>query len=341
MTDERSGNITTDILDAVKSATAKWTKQRKSEERQPGNIRYRATRMTREPSIKQVDAAAWVMEECYLKVSANNTLPALVRQIYYQARPQIMELTENKELGYGYFSQTLVPNYIEDNGVDWDIVYDVRGHLEEPHTSRRIGIGTLEVRNYLGAMQPPEIVRGHFTDASIDVIGPKGNIAGVFYCEKEGFNPLFKAVDLANRYDLMLMSNKGLSVTAARALIDHVCGDHKIPLFVAHDFDVAGFSILATLVRDTRRYQFRNVIKPIDLGLRLDDIEGLEREPAAATKTRPRDSAQPVGRKRRDRSRNRDSIARARRTECAHLRCPDRHDRAKAESVWAEKGNSR
>ena len=45
--------------------------------------------------------------------------------------------------------------------------------------------------------------------------------------------------------------------------------------------------ILGTLHRDTRRYQFSNFIEPIDLGLRLGDIAGLEREPAAATKTNP------------------------------------------------------
>ena len=107
----------------------------------------------------------------------------------------------------------------------------------------------------------------------------------MLFCEKEGFNPLFKAVNLANRYDLMIVSTKGVSVTAARRLIDDICGDNDLPLFVLHDFDVAGFMILGTLQRDTRRYQFSNAIEVIDLGLRLDDIAGLEREPAAATKT--------------------------------------------------------
>src|SRR4029077_17342764 len=105
--------------------------------------------------------------------------------------------------------------------------------------------------------------------------GPDGNLAAVLFCEKEGFNPLFKAVNLANRYDLMIISTKGVSVTAARRLIDDVCGDNNLPLFVLHDFDVAGFMILGTLQRDTRRYQFSNAIKVTDLGLRLDDIAGL------------------------------------------------------------------
>src|SRR5262249_1127787 len=83
----------------------------------------------------------------------------------------------------------------------------------------------------------------------------------------------------------MIVSNKGVSVTAARKLIDSVCGDNKLPLFVLHDFDFDGFKIFGTLQRDTRRYQFSNAIEVIDLGLRLSAIAGLEREPAAASRT--------------------------------------------------------
>jgi len=166
-----------------------------------------------------------------------------------------------------------------------NVVYDARGHFEEPHTNRRIGCGTIEVGNYLCAVEEPDIVPADFAGASVDVIGPSGNLSGVLFCEKEGFGPLFKAVNLACRYDLMIVSTKGVSVTAARRLIDTVCGEHRLPLFALHDFDIAGFMILGTLQRDTRRYQFSNAFETFDLGLRLADITGLEREPAAATKT--------------------------------------------------------
>jgi hypothetical protein len=282
---KRPRNIANDMIDAVETATRKWTRQKKSEERHPGNIRYRFSRMTREPRTTQKDAAWQIMEDAYMAASGNGTLPALARQIYYQARPKIMAMTDDKELAYGYFSQTLLPDYIEEHGVDWDVVYDARGHLEEPHTNRRIGCGTIEVGNYLGAMKSPEVVVAEFADASANVIGPDGGISGVLFCEKEGFNPLFKQVNLANRYDLMIISTKGVSVTAARRLIDDICGAHGLPLFALHDFDLAGFMILGTLSRDTRRYGFSNAIEVIDLGLRLKDIAGLEREPAAATKT--------------------------------------------------------
>jgi Topoisomerase 6 subunit A/Spo11, Toprim domain len=286
----RPRNIANDMIDAVEAATSKWTRQKKSEERHPGMIRYRVSRMTKEPRTTQKEAAWQIMEEAYMAASGNDTLPALARQIFYQARPKIMALTDDKELQYGYFSQTLLPDYIEEQGVDWDVVYDARGHFEEPHTNRRIGCGTIEVRNYLRSIAEPEVTPAEFNDASVDIIGPEGNIAAVFFCEKEGFSPLFKRVDLANRYDLMIISTKGVSVTAARLLIDKICGEisrnigRKIPLFTLVDFDFDGFKIRATLQRDTRRYQFTNTFEVIDLGLHLEDIAGLEREPAAATK---------------------------------------------------------
>jgi hypothetical protein len=226
MTKPRPHNIANDILDAVETATSKWTRQKKSEERHPGMARYRMSRMTREPRTSQKEAAWQVLEAAYMAASGNDTLPALARQIFYQARPKIMALTDDKELVYNYFSQTLLPDYIDGHGVDWNVVYDARGHFEEPHTHRRIGVGTIEIDNYLHAMKDePEVVDAHFSGAEIDIVGPSGNLAGVLFCEKEGFNPLFKAVNLANRYDLMIISTKGMSVTAARRLVDEICGN--------------------------------------------------------------------------------------------------------------------
>jgi hypothetical protein len=279
----RPRNIANDILDAVETATSKWTRQKKSEEKHPGLIRYRLSRMTKEPRTTQKEAAWEVLEAAYMAASGNGTLPAMARQIFYQARPKIMALTEDKQLAYGYFSQVLLPDYIEEHDVDWDVVYDARGHLEEPHTNLRIGVGTMEIRRYLQAMKEPRISEAGFDEAAISTRGPAGTVSAVLFVEKEGFGPLFKAVDLANRYDLMIISTKGVSVTAARQLIDEICGATDIPLLVL--LDIAGFMIFGTLRRDTRRYQFVNGVEPIDLGLRLEDITGLEQEPAAATKT--------------------------------------------------------
>jgi hypothetical protein len=75
------------------------------------------------------------------------------------------------------------------------------------------------------------------------------------------------------------MSTKGVSVTACRWLVDEMCED--VPLLVVHDFDKAGFTILSTLQRNTRRYSFRGNPQVVDLGLRLADVRALDLEPEA------------------------------------------------------------
>ena len=109
----------------------------------------------------------------------------------------------------------------------------------------------------------------------------------MLFIEKEGFQPLFDRVGLAEHHDIAIMSTKGVSVTAARLLVDRMCSAHSIPLLVLHDFDVAGFTILDTLRRDTRRYQFESDFEVIDLGLRLADVQamGLQSEGAASSKS--------------------------------------------------------
>jgi hypothetical protein len=286
----RPRNPSDDLLDCAEKATAKWTRQKKSEERHPGNVRYRFSRMTSEPRTTQKAAWEEIAIDVHLKVSGPRNLPAKARQMFYGARPKIMAATDDKELVYGYFSQVLLPDYAEEHPKEtkrWRIIYDARGHLEEPHTNRRIGVGTLEIDDYLNAMMDPKIIPADFSNASIETIGPSGAIAGILFCEKEGFSPLWKAVDLANRYDLMIISTKGMSVVAARKLSDKLCGivnARGIPLFPLVDFDFDAFKIRGTASRDTRRYQFENKIEVVDLGLRMEDIAGLESEPAAGTK---------------------------------------------------------
>lgn len=121
-------------------------------------------------------------------------------------------------------------------------------------------------------------------------IGPKHRYRAVLFIEKEGFIPLFEKTDLANRYDIAIMSTKGVSTTAARELIDQVCGRQKVPLLILRDFDKAGFTIAGTLQRATWRFSFRYAAQVTDLGLRLADVEqyGLDAEDVSYGKTNPK-----------------------------------------------------
>jgi Topoisomerase 6 subunit A/Spo11, Toprim domain len=270
------------IIGAVQGVTAKWSTQRKAEERHAAARARRWEVMTYRRSITIKDAAYDAIPEAYLKASAGGTLPAKARQVMYAARGRIQELT-GKALDDRYFTQTLLPDYIAEHPeltARWKVVFDARGHLVEPHTRRSIPLGTLEVETYLQRVGDPDWLEPSASVPDIETIGPSGRYGAVLFCEKEGFNELFSAVHLGERYDTAIMSTKGVSVTAARRLVDQLCACYQLSLFVLHDFDVSGFTILKTLQSDTRRYAFENEIHVIDVGLRLEDAEtwGLESE---------------------------------------------------------------
>jgi hypothetical protein len=267
-----------DIKQGLIKNLAPFTKQRKAEERHHSAGRFRRSRMIEMRGEYQTEAADAVMRECYMKASDNNRLPANARQIFYVARPLIEERTD-KPLGYAYFSQTLLPNYINKHPecAEWDVVYDDRGHFMEPHTTRVVGLGTLNVRDYAGRVNGLKLEDADFAPASVKTCGPDGSFGAVLYVEKEGFMPLFERAKLAKRYDIAIMSSKGMSVTAARFLVNRIC--RSVPLLVLHDFDAAGIIIKDTLENDTRRYSYTRRPRVVDLGLLYDDIDGLTPEP--------------------------------------------------------------
>lgn len=217
-----------------------------------------------------------------MKASGNNTLPANARQIMYAARPLVLALTGGEcWKKSSYFTQHLLPNFIEKNPnltADWNVVFDARGKLIEPHTRHRTDLGTLEVRKYLGDWS-----KGVSDEINIELNyscptrGPLHRYAYTLFIEKEGFYPLLERADIANRYDIAIMSTKGMSVTASRHLVEEL-SRQGVTILVLHDFDKSGFSIVSTLRSDTRRYKFDTQPLIVDLGLRLADVTELQLE---------------------------------------------------------------
>jgi hypothetical protein len=264
------------ILDDVTKVTRKWAEQSRREIRDANARSARRSAFVRARHITVQDAAWEIMEQAYLKASGGGRLPVKPRQIMYAARGYIQQRT-GKKLDDRYFCQTILPDYcaIRGHEIEWDIVWDARGNLIEPHTNRQVPLGTLEVRDYVAGTESRYLVRE--SHGGWETCGPDNRFGAVLFVEKEGFTPLFRAVELAERYDLAIMSTKGLSTTAARQLVDHLVGEKKVPVFCIRDFDLDGFKIAGTLREGTRRYSWRSR-GAIDLGLRGEDIETWELE---------------------------------------------------------------
>jgi DNA topoisomerase VI subunit A len=275
------------VIGLTESVTKDWTKQRKAEERDANarNRRFdRLTRMSRE-TIR--DAAFQVMEEAYLHASTNGTRPVNPRQIYYAARREILLATGRDQLQSNYFLQVLLRDYMQICGCsNWDVIWDARGHLTEAHTGRVIPIGTAEVRQYIvdhPKLGPAVEIR---STARYPTSGPENRFKTVLFIEKEGFTPILEAAQIADRFDVSILSTKGMSVSASRQLLDGLVSRGVTKILVLHDFDVSGFSIFGTLGTNSNVYRYTNKIPIFDLGLRLADVEdmGLLAEPFTTNK---------------------------------------------------------
>jgi len=272
----------------IKLVTNDWTKAKRKAARENGRLRRAELQKLKDNSKPKIDtktAAYEVMEQAYLKASNNGRLPANARQIMYAARPLIIEFTGKSKLDDAYFTQTLLPNFIDENPEltkDWNVAYDARGKFLEPHTGKSIDLGTLGVRNYHNSWHNKNIdstdLRGFSLDGGlIETSGPFNRYKFVLFIEKEDFEHLFKTAKIAEHYDIAIMSTKGMSNTASRELIEHL-SKAGVTIFVLHDFDKSGFSIAHTLKNNTRRYQFDTTPNVIDIGLRLDDVKNFALE---------------------------------------------------------------
>jgi hypothetical protein len=267
-TDDGKGNIQLprqfigDVAAAILHVTKNWTRYKKAQERSQvaaDRVLERQNRQSGAGHVSKIEAARQVMERSHLHARGEKPGPVKPRQVMYIARPLILNLTGKSSLGAQYFCQNLLPNFIKEFPEltkDWDIIWDDRGHLEEPHTGVRIGLGTAAVRSYLANRDD-------------------NTYGAILFIEKEGFDEILKASRLQERFDLAIMSSKGMSTTAARTIFEE-CARKHVKTLCFHDFDVSGFAILGTLGRNTRRYEFEDKPEVIDLGLRLTDVRKMD-----------------------------------------------------------------
>ncbi len=266
----------------IESICKPWRKVKARMRRDERATERELEKLSKKARVSTKEAAWAVMEQAYLKASGDGAYPADARQVYYAARGPIQEMT-NEQLGSQYFTQTLLPDFQAENAeltANWDVTYNDRGNLIEPHTRHRVPIGTVAVRNYVNSWRNPHIGKVQAAvPIAISTGGPAGRYSAALFIEKEGFNALFAKAQTAELFDVAIFSTKGMSTTAARQLVDSLSAE-GVPIFLLHDFDAAGMTIARTIQTDGRRYQFASEPKVIDLGLRLEQAQamGLESE---------------------------------------------------------------
>ena len=251
------------IADALAKAITRVTRDHYKEKKRLE--RGRSYRAWRAPSPILKDAVFEAMPEAIAQASGDGALPFGVRTLFYKIRPLIAGEVGDKELQYSYFTPPLVTEYEDMNGPIPGLYYDPRGNMVEPHTGTSIPLGTTAVSDYAI---------------------PEWLFNKVLYVEKEGFGPVFKATQLAERYDMAIMGGKGYATRAAKDLLA-AAEREDITVLVLHDCDVEGYEISRTLMEATRTSW--HAIDVIDIGLSLADARamGLATEPVSRRKRPP------------------------------------------------------
>jgi hypothetical protein len=284
-----------DIIGGCRAVTREWEKQRKAEERGRRSRDARVYVYSRR--VNFTDVQDGILRAGYAHASGTGRYTVDKRQFYYAVRDQFQEAT-GREITARYFSDNLMIKYMNlhpAETADWKITASPRGTLTIPNTGHdlRIPCGTIAIGEHL---RKASVAHGPFDDlkgVGVRVEWPSRaeghRYCGVLYIEKEGFDPQLREADIANRFDIAIISCKGQSVTAARMYVDHACRvAGGVPLFTVHDMDKAGFEIAQRLTtvsdymreNDLVKYEFQNEINVTDLGLRLTDVQeyGLKSE---------------------------------------------------------------
>jgi hypothetical protein len=282
-----------DIDSALESVAKEWKRIQKHRDKKDRVSQQRIDQMNRKNKVTIKEVAYDVMEEAYLKASGNQEYEIPARMVFYAARPQILTLTGLTELNYGTFIGNL-KSYIEDYNLKWKIVFDARGHLIEPHTGKMVGLGGLAVRNHIARFTGEKIdeMPPNEQNKFVDTEGPCLRYGGVLFIEKEGFYPLLEKAQIRDRYDLAIASTKGMPVSALFELLEAI-RKYGPKVFLVHDFDKSAFNIVKTVKTGTRG-SVGSHIEVVDLGFRLEDIKGLEREPVSYSSD-PRDNLEANG----------------------------------------------
>jgi hypothetical protein len=251
------------VADAAAAALAGATKtlRREAEQRRKDARKAdRAAQRARDAADRAARRDQWTVKDAVFavlpdaKAAAGDVVAA--RTLFYKVRPMVQDLTDAK-LRYGYFSQTLLPEYERTIAPLPGLYYEPRGHLRHPHDGQVIPLGTREVEAY---------------------VPPSWEFDKVLYVEKTGLQTQLDPYQLGARYDLSVIYGNGYSATACRNLMAR-SEIREMKLFVVHDADIGGYNIARTLARATRRMPDHH-IDVIDLGLTVPQAidYGLETE---------------------------------------------------------------
>jgi len=218
------------------------------------------------------DLAFENMDEAFQLASSGDKYRITARQMYYKLRELIGNDEWETEHTYSRFTQDWLTQWLDDNPqYESKVNFSDRGTFIVDGISK--GIGSANIRNFIAEnktrknclnLSASNNINYHF-DFDIRFKYDKA-----LYIEKTGFNEIFLAEGIQEKYNMLIVSGQGYGSRSARQLL-YELQQKGLFIYCMHDLDIYGLGILNGLRQANDK--FKHHIKIFDLGVTPGDAK--------------------------------------------------------------------
>lgn len=247
-------SIITDLAKELRKALAKEKKRYDSSIEKP---------------IQNTDLLRPYMDDAFSLASTNGKYAITARQMWYKIR----EISGAPDEAYTAFTQTVLTEWINNHPEYEDkINFANRGVFYIG--DKQDGLGTANVRNFINNIDKASNTFNCYGGVSdIVYIDDNFNVEykydKVLYIEKTGFDDIFKAEKIGEKYHMIIVSGQGFATRAAKTIL-YALQNKGLKLYCMHDLDISGVNIFKSF--QTTNDKFEHPIDIEDLGITIEDV---------------------------------------------------------------------
>ncbi len=250
-------DITSIIIDLAKELRKALVKEKK---------RYNSSI---EKPIQNTDLLRPYMDDAFSLASTNGKYAITARQMWYKIR----EISGAPDEAYTAFTQTVLTEWINNHPEYEDkINFANRGVFYIG--DKQDGLGTANVRNFINNIgKAPNTFRCYGGVSDNVYIDDNFNVEykydKVLYIEKTGFDDIFKAEKIGEKYHMIIVSGQGFATRAAKTIL-YALQNKGLKLYCMHDLDISGVNIFKSFQTTNDKFEYPIDIE--DLGITIEDV---------------------------------------------------------------------
>ena len=234
-----------------------------------------------EKPVQNTDLLRPYMDEAFKLASTDGKYAITARQMWYKIR----EISGAPDEAYTAFTQTVLTEWINHHPEYEDkINFANRGVFYIG--DKQDGLGTANVRNFINNIGKAPNTFNCYGGVNDNVyIDDNFNVEykydKVLYIEKTGFDDIFKAEKIGEKYHMIIVSGQGFATRAAKTIL-YALQNKGLKLYCMHDLDISGVNIFKSFQTTNEKFEYPIDIE--DLGITIEDVHRYNIQPEQVEK---------------------------------------------------------